>query len=262
MRSADLIVDSRWAITIAVRFSKHHVQPFLDLRLGERIDAGGGLIQDDDGRVLKQHARQGDQLALAHRDPRPSSPTGVASPCGSASSQSPPPTRDATATTSVIGRGRLAVADVVGHGAGKQERRLRHDAKLAAVGMQVEGANILAIDQQLPALELVEARHQLAQARFARAGVPDQRQGLAGLDGQVEVFQHLLIGGIAEIQVAELDRPCRCGAGRLSVWTTRGSASIRAKTRSLAARPSWNWLQKEAMLISGNQNRLMLSMNR
>src|SRR5579859_3710797 len=40
------------------------VKSFLNLGLGERVNAGGGFIEDDDGRVLQQDARQGDQLAL------------------------------------------------------------------------------------------------------------------------------------------------------------------------------------------------------
>ena len=50
-------------------------------------------------------------------------------------------------------------------------------------------------------------------------------------------------------------RPESCVTGRWSTCLTRASASIRANTRSLADSPSWNWLQNEAMLVSGNQNR-------
>src|SRR5579875_92546 len=39
---------------------KYKVKPLLNLCLGERIDAGGGLVEDDDGRLLQQHAGQGD----------------------------------------------------------------------------------------------------------------------------------------------------------------------------------------------------------
>mgnify|MGYP001178060125 CR=1 FL=1 len=35
-----------------------------------------------------------------------------------------------------------------------------------------------------------------------------------------------------------------------------------AKTRSMAARPAWNWLQKADRFISGNQNASMLCKNR
>ena len=44
---------------------------------------------------------------------------------------------------------------------------------------QVEAADIAPIDQQLSALELVETGNQFADARLARAGMPDERDGLA-----------------------------------------------------------------------------------
>ena len=56
--------------------SKDHVQPFLDLSLGERIHAGGCLVEDEDSRILKEHARQRNKLALAHRDAFPLFPDG------------------------------------------------------------------------------------------------------------------------------------------------------------------------------------------
>ena len=65
MRSACLMVDSRCAMTIAVRWFKQLVQALLDQRLGEGIDARGGLVEDDHRGVLQQHPRQRDELALA-----------------------------------------------------------------------------------------------------------------------------------------------------------------------------------------------------
>ena len=40
------------------------------------------------------------------------------------------------------------------------------------------------------------------------------------------------------------------------------TASIRAKTRSAEERPSWNWLQNEAMLVKGHQKKPTACMNR
>ena len=184
---------------------KHHIQPFLDLGLGERIDAGSRLIEDEDGRVLKQHARQGDELALAHRDPFALFTDRRRQPLRQCFQPIAASHARGHGHHLLIGCVRLSIADVVSHRAGKQEGRLRHDAELAAVRIKIEGTDVLAVDEQLAALEFVEARHQLAQARLARARVADQRQGLASLYGQVEVFQHLLIRRITKIQIAEFD---------------------------------------------------------
>ena len=45
---------------------ENQVKPLLNLRFGERIDAGCGFVEDDDSRILQEHTRQGHELALAH----------------------------------------------------------------------------------------------------------------------------------------------------------------------------------------------------
>src|SRR3990170_1124760 len=79
--------------------------------------------------------------------------------------------------------------------------------------MQVESADVVAIDEQLTALELIETGDQLAEARLAGAGMANQRQALAGLDGQIEVFQHLVIRRITKIKMAELDLALKAWRG-------------------------------------------------
>ncbi len=44
------------------------LQRLLDLPLCERVDAGGGLVEDEDRRPLDQHAHQGHHLAKTHRE--------------------------------------------------------------------------------------------------------------------------------------------------------------------------------------------------
>jgi hypothetical protein len=46
--------------------------------------------------------------------------------------------------------------------------------------------DVLPIDQDPPALHVVQAQQQVDQGRFAGAGRPDQADFLAGLDVQVE----------------------------------------------------------------------------
>ena len=180
MRSACWMVERRWAMTIAVRSRQHHVQPLLDLRLGQRVDAGGGLVQNDDRRVLQQHPRQRHQLPLAQREAAPAlahlaSASRPAAPRASRRRRSaapPPPPRRRWPPGGHSGccrppcrrRGTAPAARCPGGGgsrAGRSVRMSRPSIRSCA------------------ALELVEARHQLAQRRLARAGVPDQRHGLA-----------------------------------------------------------------------------------
>ena len=87
-----------------------------------------------------------------------------------------------------IGRIWVAVADIFEHGAGKEKGGLGDDTQVAAVISQIKGADIAVIDQQLAALEFIEARHQFAQARLTGAGMPNQRNRLAGGNRQIKAL--------------------------------------------------------------------------
>src|SRR5260370_21003636 len=73
------------------------------------------------------------------------------------------------------------------------------------IGVQIEAANIAIVDEQFATLVLIEAGDELGQARFTRAGMPDDSNGLAWLNGQIKVGQHTLAVVIAEEKIAELD---------------------------------------------------------
>ena len=160
------------------------LQPRLDLHLGEGIDAGGRLVQDEDGRVLEQDARQRYQLPLAHREVRAALAHVRRQAVGEIGQ--PIAVRDALRRPAdrLVAGLRAPVADVIGHAAGEEERLLGHYADLLAILLQIQPADVPPIDEQLAALELVEARDEARHAALARARVPDQGQRLAGRDLQ------------------------------------------------------------------------------
>ena len=84
-------------------------------------------------------------------------------------------------------RRRAGEGDVVAQAAGEQERLLRHDAQLTTQRVERHVAQIVAVDQHAALGRVVEARDQLRQSRFARAGLADERDRLAGRDAQVDV---------------------------------------------------------------------------
>ena len=65
--SASAIVESRCAITIVVRPAHRLGEAGADLRLGGRVDGGGGVVEDEDARVDHERARDREPLALAAR---------------------------------------------------------------------------------------------------------------------------------------------------------------------------------------------------
>ncbi len=84
----------------------------------------------------------------------------------------------------------VAQADVRFQGAGEQERILQHDAELLAQLVHVVAANVHAIEQNLSALNFVEAQQELNERGLSRAGVADDGQGLSGRDVEGNVAQH------------------------------------------------------------------------
>ena len=70
IRPARWIVESRCAITIAVRPASRRRRARLDPRLGVQVDARGRLVEDQDARVGDQRARERDELPLAGRELR------------------------------------------------------------------------------------------------------------------------------------------------------------------------------------------------
>src|SRR5258708_12329862 len=99
----------------------------------------------------------------------------------------------------------MCVTDILSDSAGEKERRLRHDDKLTMIGVQIEAANVAIVDEQFATLVLIEAGDEIGQAGFTRAGMPDDCNGLAWLNGQIKVGQHTLAVIIAEEKIAELD---------------------------------------------------------
>ena len=76
--------------------------------------------------------------------------------------------------------------------AGEEERILQDDGEVLAQRGQVVLAQVDAVEQNLAGGDVVEAHHQAGERGFARAGVADDGHGLAGLDGEGDVFENPL----------------------------------------------------------------------
>ena len=147
----------------------------------------------------------------------------------------------------VVGRVRLAVAEVGRHRAGEQERLLRHQADPAPQQLGLDLADVDPVDQDRSAGRVEQPRQQRDQGGLAGAGGADHRGGLARPGGEGDVAQHRrLRAGVGELGVRQLDdrglrqrddrvRPrspptSRCPAPRRSARrrrSTRGSSIIK-----------------------------------
>src|SRR5439155_16615181 len=96
-------------------------------------------------------------------------------------------------------------ADVVGDGAGEQERILGNQAHLLAKGSHLDVADVDVVNSYAAAPNVVEASQETGDRGFACTGRPDQGKGLAGLGDEAHVLQHGDALDVAEVDVVELD---------------------------------------------------------
>ena len=100
----------------------------------------------------------------------------------------------------------LAVCDILQHRPGEQVDFLLHHADGFAQALLRQCADVLPVDADAAARHIVEARNQVAQRGFARAGRPDQGNRLPRTDGHVQVVDDLgVVVLIVEGNVVERD---------------------------------------------------------
>ena len=233
------MVDSRCAMTMEVRrFSTTSSPSWISVSVSGSTLAVASSRMKIDG-SLQQHARQRDQLPLAHRE----AAAALADLGFQAVRQAVDPVAAADLlrrpTHFLVRRVWLAVADVIAHRAVEQERRLRDDAQVRAVVAQVQRADVTARRSGC----CRPGTRRSARSAWPMLDLPDpvcptSASVSPALDRQREVVEHRLVLVVAEVHVLEADLAARpAAAGAFPVWTTFGSASISAKTRSPAASP-------------------------
>ena len=178
--SAPMMVDSRWAMTSVVRFSDTRSSASWISRLGVAVERRGRLVEQQDRRRLEDGAGDGDALLLAARELEAAlAHLGVV-----ALGREPDEIVDLREPRRLLDLGvaRLpaAVADVVADGVVEQHGVLRHHADRRAQRFLRDVADVLAVDGDAPAADLVEAEQQARDGRLAGAGGSDDRHRMPG----------------------------------------------------------------------------------
>ena len=76
----------------------------------------------------------------------------------------------------------------------------------ARTSWRVSVGDVLAVEQDAPAVELVEPHDEVHERRLARAGRPDDRDRLTGFDPERQVADQRPLGRVGERHVLEHDR--------------------------------------------------------
>ena len=149
-----------------------------------RIEGAGGLVQNQDARVLQYSPGDGDALPLAAGKHQPPFPDLRVIALGQL--------HDELMGVGVFGR-RLdflvrgvqpAVTDIFPHRCGKEHRFLRHDADLRAKRLQRHIPDVTAVHQYSPGIHVVKPGNQIRDGGFARAGRADESNHLSPRGGK------------------------------------------------------------------------------
>ena len=132
MRSARMAVESRCAISTAVRPSQQHVQRRLHHRLGLQVQVRGGLVEHEHAGLGHEGPPERDELALARGQRLAPLVDRRVEAVGEPVHQLAQPDLVHGVPHLVVGRARSGERDVVPDGPGEEERLLGHDAELGA----------------------------------------------------------------------------------------------------------------------------------
>ena len=188
----------------------------VDALLHLDVDGAGGVVEDEDRWVDQEGAGDGDALALPARERVATLADHGVVAVGQAV--------DEAGGTGRLGRGhdlfeggvRSAVGDVVPDRHGEEEGLVEDDADVGPQAGEGEVAHVVPVDPDGAAGGVVEAGQHAGHGGLAAAGAPDQCDGLARVQVQVQVAQDLprsvvarlgeqAVVGVGEADVVELD---------------------------------------------------------
>ena len=132
----------------------------MDLLLDLHVDGAGGVVEDEDGGVVEQRARDGDALPLAARQRVAALAHLAVEPLRERVDELLGARGARRRPHVVVGRVGTAVGDVVAHAGREQERLVEHQADGRAQAAHGEVAHVVAVDEHRALGCVVEAREQ------------------------------------------------------------------------------------------------------
>ena len=192
-------------------------------------------------RVGEQRASDRDALALAAGEREPALAHARVEALRQARRRTRRPARAARPVRPrAQGRAGAPVGDVLGDGRREQERVVADDRHGLAQRAQLDLAHVGAVEQDLPGARVVQSRDQRDEARLARAGRADQRDGAPGGHVQVDVARapralRAPRGAVARRVRPRADRSRRRRTRRLRRSAGSRRAAPRGRCRAAAA---------------------------
>ena len=176
------------------------VQRFANQQFRFGIHAGGSFVKNQEARIVRKGSRKINELALSNGKRGAALVDARWQFLRAAHEQNRPGRfrrwRVSTSSRVMPGVPRRMLDSIVPV---KRNGSCKHDSEMPAKILQIEEADVDAIQQNLPALNVVETQQQGDQRGFAGAGVADNRESLARRNAEGHVAQHpVFVGGFAE----------------------------------------------------------------
>ncbi len=142
-------------------------------RLGLAVERGGGLVQDEDRRIVEDRPCERKALPLPPRQLHPAFPEDRVVPLGEGGDEHVG-SRDLRRRLDLFPGGlRPPVGDVVGDGPAEEHRLLGHEADLPAERGTLHAPEVVAVDLDRAFGRVVEPRDQVDEAALPRPARPD-----------------------------------------------------------------------------------------
>ena len=154
----------------------------LDDALGFGVECRGRLVENQDGRVLQQRARDGNSLPLPAGQQHAAIADDRVEACRQLAHELDAHARPAPLRSIALVDSVATERDVRAYRIVEQHHFLTDERDLLAQAPQLVLAHIVTIDEHAPVVRVVEPRQQIDQRRLAAAGLADDRQHLAGRD--------------------------------------------------------------------------------
>src|SRR5258708_7795280 len=190
----------------------HAFNRLLNQLLGLGIDRTRRFLQNQQRWIKSQRARERNQLLLAHRK----------SGATLAHFRFVRVRQTLNETIGAHFRGRpahpfvrdvfAAQTDVAGDRAAEKENLLQDHREILAQRLQIPVAHIHAVQQNPTLLHVVETHQQIGDRGLAGTGVPDERDGLPGSDGERNVLQDPVVVIVSKPDVLKFDTAFRASA--------------------------------------------------
>ena len=179
-----------------------------DFVLGVGVDAGKGIVEDEDAGAAEKGAGDGGALLLAAGESDAAFADGGVVAFGEAF--------DVVGDVGGFGGGfdvverdvaiftRHSKSDVFADGVAEEKCFLRNETDVAAQGVERELADGASVDEDGAGRGVVNARDEADERRFSGAGGADDSEAGAGGDAQVDVFKNGC-AVVGEVEIAEFD---------------------------------------------------------